>query len=131
MTKPTQKQRIFTTNNFAKHNHNYVNRPKTSKLPRTNTQNHLFSQRHNFQHPTTNSVNFIDYQEFHKTKVIIIHFFNKIRTIYNKTKINKKHLITHLTIFHQMMKIFITKIFIILYIQILQLQDLKIQPYHR
>ena len=31
MTKPTQKQRTFTRNNFAEHNYNYVNRPQTTK----------------------------------------------------------------------------------------------------
>ena len=90
MTKPTQKQRIFTTNNFAKHNHNYVNRPKTSKLPRTNTQNHLFSQRHNFQHPTTNSVNFIDYPRISQNQSDNYPFFqqnkNNIQQNQNKQK---------------------------------------------
>ena len=61
MTKPTQKQTTFTRHNFAEHNYNFVNRPQTSEPPRTNTQNHLFSQRQNFQHPTTNSVNFNGY----------------------------------------------------------------------
>ena len=58
MTKPIQKQRTFTRNNFAEHNYNYVNRPQTSKPISPNTQNHLFSQRQNFQQPTTTSVNF-------------------------------------------------------------------------
>ena len=40
MTKPTQKQRTVTRNNFAELNYNYVNRPQTTKSPRTNTQNH-------------------------------------------------------------------------------------------
>ena len=48
--------------------------------------------------------------EFHKTKVKIINFFNKIKTINNITKINIKDFITLLIIFHQMMKIFMTKI---------------------
>ena len=61
MTKKTQKQRIITRNNFAEHNYNYVNRPQASKPPRKNTQNHLFSQRKIFQHPTTNSVISYDY----------------------------------------------------------------------
>ena len=108
MTKPTQKQRTFTRKNFAEHNYNYLNRPQTSKPPRTNTQNQLFSHRQNFQQPTTNLVIFNDYSGIFK--VIIIHFFNKIITINNKTKINIKHLITHLIIFHQMMKNFRTKI---------------------
>ena len=51
-TKPTQKQRSFTRSNFAEHNYNYVNTSQTSKPPRTNPQNHLFSQRQNFQQPT-------------------------------------------------------------------------------
>ena len=61
MTKPTQKQRTLTRNNFAEHNYKYVNRPQTSKSPRTNMQYHLFSQRQNFQHPTIKSVIFNDY----------------------------------------------------------------------
>ena len=39
MTKPPQKQRIFTRSNFAEHNYNYVNRSQTSKPPRTNSHN--------------------------------------------------------------------------------------------
>ena len=42
MTKPIKK--IFTRNNFAEHDYNYVNRPQTSKTSPPNTQNHLFSQ---------------------------------------------------------------------------------------
>ena len=61
MMKPIQKQRTFTRNNFAEHNYNYVNRSQTSKPPRTNKQNHLFSQRQNFQQPLTTSVNFHDH----------------------------------------------------------------------
>ena len=60
MTKPTQKQRTFTRNNFAEHNYKYVNKSQTSKPPRTNPQNLLFSQRQIFQQPTSNSVNFND-----------------------------------------------------------------------
>ena len=44
LTKPTQKQRTFTRNIFAEHNYDNVNRPQTSKSPRTNTQNRLFSK---------------------------------------------------------------------------------------
>ena len=58
MEKQTQKQRFFSGNTFAEHNYNYVNRPQTTKPPRTNTKNHSFSQRQNFQQPTSNSVNF-------------------------------------------------------------------------
>ena len=63
MTKPTQKQRTFNRNNFAELNYNYVNRPQTTKPSRANSQNHLFSQRQNFQQPTptSNSVNFNGY----------------------------------------------------------------------
>ena len=61
MTKPIQKQKTFTKNNFAEHNYDYVNRPQSSELFRSNTQNILFSQRQNFQQATTTSVNFHDY----------------------------------------------------------------------
>ena len=60
MTKPPQKQRIFTRSNFAEHNYNYVNRSQTSKLPRTNPHNRSFSQRQNPQQHTSNFVNFND-----------------------------------------------------------------------
>ena len=49
MTKQTQKQRTFTRRSFAEHNYKYVKKSQTSKPPRTNPQNHLFSQRQNFQ----------------------------------------------------------------------------------
>ena len=61
MTKPPQKQRIFSRSNFAEHNTNYVNRSQTSKPPRTNPHNCSFSQRQNFQKQTSNFVNFNDY----------------------------------------------------------------------
>ena len=61
MTKPTQKQRIFTRNNFLERNYNYVKRPQTSKPSHTNTQNHLFSQRQNVEQPASTSVNFHAY----------------------------------------------------------------------
>ena len=64
MTKPTQKQRTFTSNNFAEHNYNYLNRPETSKYFRPNNQNHLFSQNQNFRQPTTTTVNSHDYPRF-------------------------------------------------------------------
>ena len=60
MTKPPQKQRIFTRSNFADHNYNYVNRSQTSKPLRTNPHNRSFSQRQNAQQQTTNFVNFND-----------------------------------------------------------------------
>ena len=58
MTKPTQKQRTLTRNNFAEHNYNYVNRPQTTKPSHANTQNYLFSQRQIFQQTSSNSVSF-------------------------------------------------------------------------
>ena len=45
MTKPPQKQRIFTRSNFAEHNYNYVKRSQTTKSPRTNPHNRSFAQR--------------------------------------------------------------------------------------
>ena len=60
MTTPPQKQRLFTRNNFAEHNYNYVNRSQTSKPSRTNQQNRSFSQRQNPQQHTSNFVNFND-----------------------------------------------------------------------
>ena len=53
MTKPPQKQRIFTRSNFAEHNYNYVNRSQTSKHSRTNPHNRSFSQRQNSQQQTS------------------------------------------------------------------------------
>ena len=110
MTKPTQKQRTFTRNNFAELNYNYVNRPQTTKPSRANTQNHKFSQKVIFQQPSSNSVNLMITHEFYKSEVKIIHFFSKIKIIDSKTELDIKYLITHLIIFHQMMKIIITKI---------------------
>ena len=60
MTKPPQKQRIFSRSNFAEHNYNYVNRSQTSKPPRTNQHNCSFSQRQNLLQQTSNFVNFND-----------------------------------------------------------------------
>ena len=60
MTKSPQKQRIFTRRNFAEHNYNYVNRPQTSKPPRTNPHKRSFSQRQNPQQQPSNFVNFFD-----------------------------------------------------------------------
>ena len=62
MTKPPQKQRIFTRSNVAEHNYNYVKRSQTSKPPRTNQHNRSFSQRQNFQQQTSNFVIFNDNQ---------------------------------------------------------------------
>ena len=62
MTKPTHKQRTFTTSNFGEHNYNYVNPSKTTHPPRIHRQNHLFLQKKtNFPLISTNSVNFHDY----------------------------------------------------------------------
>ena len=63
MMKPTQKQRTFTRNNFEEYKYNYVNRPQISKPPRTNTQNHFFSQKQNLHQSTSNSVKFNDYPQ--------------------------------------------------------------------
>ena len=56
MTKPPQKQRIFTRIIIAEQNDNYVNRSQTSKPPRTNPHNRSFSQQQNFQQQTSNFV---------------------------------------------------------------------------
>ena len=96
MTKPTQKQRTFTRNIFAEHNYNYVNRPQKTKSSRANTQNHLFSQRQNFQQPTSNSVNFNDYPRVSQDQSENYPFFQqKTKIIDNKTRIHIKHLIIH------------------------------------
>ena len=63
MTKPTQKRKTFTRNNFAEHNYNYVFRSQTTQPSRTNTQNQLFSHRQNFQAPSLNTVRFHDYPQ--------------------------------------------------------------------
>ena len=49
---------------------------------------------------------------FHQTKVKIIHFFNKIKTIYNKTKIDIKQLIINLITSHQLMRLIIKQMFL-------------------
>ena len=88
MTKPTQKQRKFTTNNFAEHNYNYVNTSQTSKPPRTNPHNYLFSQRQNFQQPTLNLVIFNDNPRNPKNPRENYPFFqqNKHSKQYNQNK---------------------------------------------
>ena len=112
ITKPTQKQRTFTRNNFAEHNYNYVNRhrPQTTKPSSANTQNHLFPQRQNFQQPTSNSVIFDDYPRVSQDQSENYPFFSKTKIRDSKTEKDIKHLIIHLIIFHLMMKIIITKI---------------------
>ena len=98
MTKPIQKKRLFTRNNFAEHNYNYVKRPQTSKPSRPNTQNHLFSQRQNFHQPTTTSVNFQDYPRISQDKSENYPFFqqNKI----NKQQNQNKHKTSNYTLNH-------------------------------
>ena len=108
MTKPPQKQRMFTRSNFAEHNYNYVNRSQTSKPPRTNPHNRSFSQRQNPQQHTSNFVNFNDNPRISTDPSENYPFFNRIKIVNSHTKINKKHLTMHLTIIHQMMTIFMT-----------------------
>ena len=88
MTKPTQKQRRFTRNNFAEHNYNYVNRPQTTKPPRANTQNPLILQRQNFQQPSSISVNFNEYPRVSQDQSEIYPFFqqNKHNRQQNKNR---------------------------------------------
>ena len=55
VTKPSYEQQTSHRNNFAEHNYNYVNVPKTTK-PKTNTQR--FARSQNIPQPNSNSVNF-------------------------------------------------------------------------
>ena len=105
MTKPSQKRKTFTRNNFAEHNYNYVNRPQTTQPSRTNTQNYLFSQGSIFPQPASNSVNFHDYPEISQDKSENYPFLQHNR-------IDNKHLIIHLIIYHQMMMTTINQIFL-------------------
>ena len=93
MKKPAQKQRLFTRNNFAEHNSNFVKKPQTTKPPCKNTQNHLFSQRQNSQQPSSNSVNFNNYPRVSQDQSKNYQFFqqnkndkqqnrNKLQTAY-------------------------------------------------
>ena len=95
MTKPIQKQRIFTKINFADHNYNYVNRPQTSKTSRPNTQNHLISQRQKFEQPTTTSVNFHDYPRNSQEQSENYPFFQQNKN--NKQQNQNKHKTPHYT----------------------------------
>ena len=79
MTKPAQKQRTFTRNNFAEQNYNYVNRPQTSKSFRPNNQNHFFSQKQNFKQPTTTTVNSHDYPRISQDQSENYPFFQQNR----------------------------------------------------
>ena len=105
-----QKQRTFTRNKFAEHNYNYVNGPQTTKPPRTNTQSQLFFLRRRVQQPTSNSVNFNEYPRISQDQSESYPFFQQNKRINSKIEIDIKHLIIHLVIFHQMMKIIIIKI---------------------
>ena len=109
MTKPLQKQRMFTRSNFAEHNYNYVNRSQTSKPPRTNPHNRSFSQRQNFQQQTSNFVNFNDNQRNPTKPSENYPFFQQNKNNKIHTNTNEKHLTIHLIIIHQMMTIFMTK----------------------
>ena len=109
MTKPPQKQRIFTGSNFAEHDYNYVNRSQTSKPPRTNLHNRSFSQRQNPQQKTSNFVNFNDNPRIPTDPSENYPYFNRIKIVNSHTNINEKHFTIHLIIIHQMMTIFMTK----------------------
>ena len=109
MTKPPQKQRIFTRSKFAEHNYNYVNRSQKSKPPRTNQHNRSFSQRQNPQQHTSNFVYLNDNPRVPTDPSENYPFFNSIKIVKNHTNINKKHRTIHLIIVHQMMTIFMTK----------------------
>ena len=90
MTKLKQKQRTITWINFAEHNYNYVNRPKTTKSSRPNTQNHLFPEKQNFQQPTTYSVNFHDdYPRISQNQSENYPFFQQSKN--NKQQNQNKH----------------------------------------
>ena len=110
MTKPIQKQRTLTRNNFVEHNYNYVNRPQTSKPSRPNTQHHLFSPRQNFQHPTANSVKFYDYPRISQDQSENYPFFQQTKNNRQQKQHKQKTPYYNPIFFHQMMTIFITKI---------------------
>ena len=71
-------------------------------------------------------------QEFHKTKMKIINFFNRIKTK-SKTKVNKNYLNIHLIIYHHMMMTTVNQIFLhhthknIVYNHLDQIKHPKIQ----
>ena len=51
MTKPSQKRKTFTRNNFAEHNHNYVNQPQTTQLnPPVQTRKIIYFHKDQFFH---------------------------------------------------------------------------------
>ena len=118
MTKPPQKQRIFTRSNFAEQNYNcianqnyntIVNRSQTSKPPRTNPHNRSSSKRQNFQQQTSKFVNFNDNKRNPTDPSENYPFFQQKKIVNSHTKINKNHLTIHLNIIHQMLTIFMTK----------------------
>ena len=79
MTKPSQKRKTFTRNNFTEHNYNYFNRPQTTQPSRTNTQNPLFSQKSNLPPPSSKSVIFHDYPQFSQDESENYPFFQQNR----------------------------------------------------
>ena len=81
MTKPPQKQRIFTRSNFTEHNYNYGKRSQTYKPPRTNQHNCSFSQRQNLQQHTSIFVNFNDNPRIPTDPSENYPFFNKIKIV--------------------------------------------------
>ena len=101
VTKPTHKQQTLHRNNFAEHNHNYVNGPKTTKAE-TNTQ--IFAQSQNIAQPTSNTVHFYDQPRSSQEQNGNYPFFqqNKNNTKNYNTK-NQPHHYAQI-IFHQMMK---------------------------
>ena len=50
--------------------------------------------------------------ELQKTKMKIIHFFNRKKIKNNKTELNINHLTIHLAIYHQMMMTTINQVFL-------------------
>ena len=112
MTKPSQKRKTF-----AEHNYNYANRPQTTQTSRTNPQKHLFSQRQNFQHSSSNSINIHDYPQISQDQSENYPFFQQQKKlIYNKKK-DSKLLIIHLINYHQMTMTIINQRFFAPYTQ--------------
>ena len=95
MTKRTRKQKTFNRNNFAEHNYNYVNRAQTNKPSRAITQNRLFSQKQNFQQPSSNSVNFNDYSQISQDQSENFPFFQQNKN--NRQQNRYRHQTPHYT----------------------------------
>ena len=91
MTKPTQKQRLFTRNNFAEHNYNYVNRSQTTKPSFANTQNPFFPQRQKFQQPSSNSENFNDYPKTSQHQSENYPFFQQKKNNLQQSRNRNRH----------------------------------------